>query len=180
MLAPTLRATTGLRSVTTAVAVMFAAFVLSMTPARAVDFVVEPLDFDFPYEVQSAADDGKNVVIMFIQNGCPYCAKMHKRVFPNPEVNAFYSKNFHLIEVNNKGDLEVVTPEGDTMVEKDYAEKMRVRATPVFVYLGKDGEEALRLTGYQDVGMFNAAGRYVSSEAYKDGTSFLSFVRAGK
>lgn len=167
-------------SLVTLFAALSAAALLSISSARAADFVVVPLEFDFPYEVQAAADDGKNVVIMFIQNGCPYCAKMHKRVFPNPEVNAFYSKHFNLIEVNNAGDLEVVTHAGETMKEKDYADHMRVRATPVFVYLGKDGQEALRLTGYQDVGMFNAAGRYVSSEAYKDGTSFLSFVRSGK
>jgi thioredoxin-related protein len=57
---------------------------------------------------------------------------------------------------------------------------MRVRATPVFVFLGKDSVEALKLTGYQDAGMFNAAGRFVSEEAYKDGTSFINFVRAGR
>ena len=180
MLASTARATNGQRSLMTAVAALVMAFVVSATPVRAADFVVQSLDFDFPNEVQTSAADGKNVVIMFVLDGCPYCAKMHKRVFPHPEVNAFYSEHFNLIEVDKVGDLDVVTPQGEAMIQKDFADKMRVRATPVFVYLGKDGEEALRLTGYQDVGMFNAAGRYVSSEAYKDGTSFLSFVRAGK
>lgn len=162
------------------VAAFAAAFLLATTPASGADFVVEPLDYDFPSEVEDAAAEGKNIVIMFHQNGCPYCDKMRKRVFPHPQVNAFYSEKFSLIEVNNKGDLEVVTHDGEAMTEKDYAQKMRVRATPVILFLSKDGSEALKLTGYQDPEMFNAAGRYVSSDAFKDGVSFLNFVRAGR
>lgn len=156
-----------------------AAMWLVVTPVFAADFVVEPLDYDFPDEVAVAADEDKNIVIMFHQNGCPYCDKMRQRVFPHPKVNAFYTKNFYLIEVNNKGDLDVVTPAGEAMVEKAFAQQMRVRATPVFVFLDKQGKQALKLVGYQDTEMFNAAGRYVSEGAFKDGTSFLSFVRAG-
>lgn len=152
---------------------------LNVAPARANDFVTVPLDYDLPSEVASAAEEGKTIVIMFHQNGCPYCDKMRKRVFPHPDVNAFYSEKFYLFEINNKGDLDVVTPQGETMAEKDYAQKMLVRATPVIVFLGKKGEEALKLTGYLDPAMFLAAGRYVSSEAYKDGT-FIDFVEAGR
>ena len=168
---------------TSAVAAMFAAVFLIAAPSgpsRAADFVVEPLDYDFPAEVEAAAEEGKTIVVMFIQNGCPYCDKMHKRVFPHPQVNAYYSEHFKLIEVNNKGSLDVVSHDGEPMNEKDYTEKMRVRATPVFLFLSKDSKEALKLTGYQDVNMFLAAGRYVATEAFADGTSFLSFVRAGR
>lgn len=168
------------RTFFTAFASMLTAMWLTSAAVAAEAFVIEPLDYDFPSEVSDAAEDGKNVVIMFHQNGCPYCDKMRKRVFPHPAVSAFYGEKFHLIEVNNKGDLDVVTHDGEAMAEKDYAQKMRVRATPVFVFLGKDGSEALKLTGYQDADMFNAAGRYVSSDAYQDGTSFISFVRAGR
>lgn len=176
-----MRNRTVLSALSGAIAALFAAvFLVAAAPAQAADFVVEPLDYDFPYEVEAAAEEGKNIVIMFIQNGCPYCAKMHNRVFPHPKVNAFYSEHFKLIEVNNKGSLDVVSHDGESMTEKSYTEKMRVRATPVFLFLSKDGKEALKLTGYQDVNMFLAAGRYVSSDAFADGTSFLSFVRAGR
>jgi thioredoxin-related protein len=162
-----------------ACAALVVALALSVMPAAA-EFKIEPLDYDFPSEVEAAAAEGKNIVIMFHLNWCPYCDKMRKRVFPHPQVNAFYSEKFYLIEVNIKGDLDVTTPEGEAMVEKDYAEKMRVRATPVILFLSKEGAEALKLTGYQDPEMFMTAGRYVSSDAFKDGTSFLDYVRAGR
>jgi len=168
-----------IRTLMSAFAALVVALALSVMPAAA-DFKIEPLDYDFPSEVEAAAAEGKNIVIMFHLNGCPYCDKMRKRVFPHPQVNAFYSEKFYLIEVNIKGDLDVTTPEGEAMAEKDYAEKMRVRATPVILFLSKEGAEALKLTGYQDPEMFMTAGRYVSSDAFKDGTSFLDYVRAGR
>lgn len=156
----------------------FSMSVVTVT-AEAADFIVEPLDYDFPSEIADAAADGKNLVLMFHQNGCPYCDKMRNRVYPHPKVMGLYDEKFILIEVNVKGDLDVTTPKGDAMAEKDFAAKTRVRATPVFIFYGKDGQQALRLTGYQDPGMFVAAGRYVSNGVFKDGTSFLDFIRSG-
>ena len=161
-------------------AVTFSVLVGMSPVAASEDFQLTPLDYDFPYEIEAAAEEGKNIVVMFHRNGCPYCDKMRKRIFPHPKVSAFYNDNFYLIEVNMRGDLDVVTPEGEDMSEKDWAGKMGVRATPVLAFFSKDAKQALRLTGYQDPEMFLAAGRYVSSEAFNDGTSFLKFVRAGR
>ncbi|MBF0249448.1 MAG: thioredoxin fold domain-containing protein [Alphaproteobacteria bacterium] len=149
-------------------------------PARAVDFIIEPIDYDLPAEIAAAAEDGKTLFVMFGQNGCPYCAKMHKRVFPNPDVGALYTPSFVMLELNIKGDLDVVSHGGEATTEKEYANAMRARATPLFVYFDKDGKDVLRLTGYQEPGVFMAAGRYVATAAYADGTTFLDFVRAGK
>lgn len=148
--------------------------------AGATDFIIEPLDYDIPAEVEAAAEEGKNLVVMFGQNGCPYCEKMHKRVFPHPKVSAQYTEQFVMFEINIKGDLEVVSHNGEGKTEKEYASEMRARATPLFIYFSKDGKDILRLTGYQEPSIFMTAGRYVSSGAYEDGTSFMSFVRSGK
>ena len=169
---------TTLRTALGAMLMFFAA--LTPNVGGAADFIIEPLDYDIPAEVQAAADDGKNLVVMFGQNGCPYCDKMHKRVFPHPKVAAQYGEHFVMFEINIKGDLEVVSHDGEATTEKEYASKMRARATPLFVYYDKQGKDVLRLTGYQEPGIFMTAGRYVSSESYKDGTSFLAFVRSGK
>jgi len=161
-------------------AVFMILVVMSPGMSRASGFIIEPLDYNIPEEVAAAADEGKTLVVMFGQNGCPYCDKMRKRVFPHPKVAAQYGKNFVMFEINIKGDLEVVSHDGAAKTEKEYAAQMRARATPLFVYYAKDGTDVLRLTGYQEPDIFRAAGRYVTSESYKDGTSFLAFVRSGK
>ena len=144
---------------------------------RAAEFIIEPLDYDFPGEISAAADEGKNLVIMFHQNGCPYCDKMVKRVFPHPDVSSLYGEKFAMIKVNVKGDLDVITPTGETKAEKDFSSESLVRATPVFIFYAKDGKTALRLTGYQDPEMFVAAGKYISEGVFEDGTSFINYVR---
>lgn len=179
MLKATLRAALG---AVMSVFVLFA--VLVPAPVGAAggpeQFIIQPLDYDIPAEVSAAAQQGKTLVVMFGQNGCPYCEKMHKRVFPHPQVSEQYGAHFVLFEINIKGDLEVIGHDGEATTEKQYAGQMRARATPLFVYYDKDGKDVLRLTGYQEPGIFMTAGRYVSSEAYKDGTTFLTFVRSGK
>lgn len=146
--------------------------------ARAAEFMIEPLDYDFPAEISSAAAEGKNLVLMFHQNGCPYCDKMVNRVFPHPQVSDLYGKKFVMIKVNIKGDLDVTTPQGDVKAEKDFSTESLVRATPVFIFYAKDGKTALRLTGYQDPAMFVAAGKYVSEGIYENGISFINYVRS--
>ncbi|MEK9753667.1 MAG: thioredoxin family protein [Rhodospirillaceae bacterium] len=132
-----------------------------LAPKAGAEFRVESLDNDFPGEIKNAKGDGKRLVIMFHQAGCPYCDKMRTRVFPDPKVDTYYSKNFVMIESNIKGNLDVVTPDGKKMNEVEMAKKYRIRATPVFLYLDPDGSEALRLTGFLDADLFIRAGSYV-------------------
>lgn len=152
------------------------ALVLWATGARA-EFVTESIDNDIPGEVAAAAEDGKRLVIMFQQTGCPYCAKMRARVFPDPKVVEFYSKHFVLIYSNIRGDLPVVAPDGKEMTEKELARKLRIRATPVLLFFDKDGGKALRVTGFLDAERFNKAGQYVLDGAYKAKMSFYRYLQ---
>ncbi len=158
-------------------AVMAVVFIVGGANVHAAEFIIESFDYDFPTEIEDAASDGKNLVVMFHKNGCPYCDKMHKRVFPHPKVLKLYNEKFIMIIVNMSGDLDVVTPKGETKLEKEFASELLVRATPVFMFYDKDGNDALRLVGYQDPEMFTAAGKYISDGAFKDGTSFINYVR---
>ncbi len=147
-------------------------------PAGA-DFRIESLDNDFPGEIKSAKEEGKRLVIMFHQAGCPYCDKMRTRVFPDPKVDGYYGKNFVMIESNIKGNLDVVTPDGKQMNEVKMAKKYRIRATPVFLYFDTDGTEALRLTGFLDADLFVRAGTYVVDGIHKkpEKVSFYRYLK---
>jgi thioredoxin-related protein len=152
---------------------------LLVTPHAGAEFRLESMDNDFPNEIKSAKGEGKRLVIMFHQAGCPYCDKMRTRVFPDPKVDGYYSKNFVMIESNIKGNLDVVTPDGKKMNEVDMAKKYRIRATPVFLYFDADGTEALRLTGFLDADLFVRAGNYVVEGINKKpgGISFYRYLK---
>ncbi|MEG3637753.1 thioredoxin family protein [Magnetococcus sp. PR-3] len=149
--------------------------VLISTPAQAA-FVGESLDLDLPGEMEAAAEEGKGLVVMFHYSGCPFCDKMRLRVFPDPDVDSYYTKNYVLLETNIRGDLDMVTPDGQEMSEKKWARNMRIRATPVFLFYDTQGKERLKLTGYQNPRIFVGAGRYVKEKGWEKG-SFVRWMR---
>lgn len=145
-------------------------------PARA-EYRIESLDNDYQSEVRAAAEEGKRLVLFFHQAGCPYCDKMRARVHPDPKVMDYFSQNFVMMESNIRGNLDVVTPDGQAVKESDFGRMERVRATPVFVFYDQDGSVALRTTGYLDVDRFYMAGKYVVEGVHKTGTSFYRYLQ---
>lgn len=163
------------RSMAWALCAVFLLALLTGRPADA-EFRIESLDNDFPTEISDAKEEGKRLVIMFHQAGCPYCDKMRSRVFPDPKVDGYFSKNFVMIESNIKGNLDVVSPTGKEMTESKMAKKFRIRATPVFVFYDTDGKQALRLTGFLNADLFVRAGAYVVDGVHKKPEK-ISFYR---
>lgn len=155
-----------------AIAAAMALGLMTAPPAKAAeDLISVSLDNDLPGEIADAAEEKKRLVVMFVEDGCPWCHKMHERIFPHPKVQAYYLDKFVLIEQDIRGDLELTAPGGKTMTQKKFAQLMRVRGTPTFVFFDLDGKIAARIAGYQDPDTFVATGRYVTEGIYKSGKS---------
>ena len=154
---------------------VLAAFLLSK-PASA-EYLIESMDNDYKSEVEAAAEEGKRLVLFFHQAGCPYCDKMRARVLPMPKIMDYFSENFVMIESNVKGNLDIVMPDGTEGNERAFALKIRVRATPVFVFYDTDAKAVLRTTGFMDVERFHQAGKYVVDGEYKTGKSFFRYLQ---
>ena len=137
----------------------------------------ESIDNDYQSEVEALADEGKFLVLFFHQAGCPYCDKMRARVHPSAKVMDYFTKKFVMMESNIKGNLDVVMPDGTKGTERDFAKKIRVRATPVFIFYDKDGTAALRTTGFLDSERFYLAGKYVVEGVHKTGKSFFRYLQ---
>jgi thioredoxin-related protein len=137
------------------------------------EFQALSLDNDIPTEIADAAEEGKRLIIMFQEAGCPWCNKMRERIFPHPKVMAYFDDRFILIEQDIKGDLDLVSHVGAEMTQKKYAQTMRVRGTPTIVFFDTDGKIAARMTGYQDVLTFIGTGKYVHDGVFKTGKSLV-------
>lgn len=150
---------------------------LALSPSAQAEYRTESIDNDYQSEVQAAAEEEKYLVLFFHQAGCPYCDKMRARVHPEPAVMDYFSKHFVMMESNIKGNLDVVMPDGTPANEVEFARKIRVRATPVFMFYDKDGSAALRTTGYLDEKQFLQAGKYVVDGVHKTGKSFFRYIQ---
>ncbi len=156
---------------------LFWLVLLLMPHAGQAEYREQSIDNDYQSEIQALAEEGKYLVLFFHQAGCPYCDKMRARVLPSPQVMNYFTDNFVMMESNIRGNLDVIMPDGTPASEVDFAKKIRVRATPVFIFYDKDGTPALRTTGFLDADRFLMAGKYVVEGVHKTDKSFFRYLQ---
>jgi len=160
-------------------------FCFYMTPAVAETRDVQKHFFDqhlgdFKAELETAKKAGKQVILMFEQEDCPWCARMKSTILNQSEVQDYFKKHFMVFHVDIKGDTTMVDFQGNETTEKKFSEKHRVRATPVFAFIDGDGNIAYRYTGAsKDMHEFMQLGRFVVDKAYKT-QSFAAYKQSLK
>ncbi|AAV94296.1 thioredoxin family protein [Ruegeria pomeroyi] len=96
---------------------------------------------DLREDLDEANAEGKRLVLFFEQRGCVYCAKMHKEVFPRPEVSSYIEENYFVVQLNLHGDIEVTDFDGEALSEKDMARKWGILFTPTILFLPEEVAE---------------------------------------
>jgi len=93
---------------------------------------------DLAEDLADAREEGKRLVLFFEQRGCIYCTKMHEEVFPKPQIDAYISENFYVVQLNLYGDVEVTDFDGEILSEKAMARKWGVMFTPTIMFIGEE------------------------------------------
>ena len=135
---------------------------------------------DLQEEAEIAREEGQtSILVMFELNDCPWCDRMKAMILNQSEVQDYYRKHFRIITMNVEGDNLIVDFDGTEIAEKDFALRHnRIRATPVFLFLGLDGTRLARYTGAaKNVEEFMLLGQFVS-EGHYDDTNFVRFKRS--
>ncbi len=126
---------------------------------------------DYSEELELAKESAKKgLLIMFVQDDCPFCARMKATVLNQSQVQDYFQANFSIFHVDIEGDIEIRDLQGNAMKEKDFAFKVnRVRATPVFIFYDLKGEQLTRYTGpTSGVDDFMLLGKYVVEDEYRN------------
>lgn len=124
-------------------------------------------------ELALACAGKKLLVIMYEQEGCPFCWKMRRDVLSRKDAQDYYKARFHVIPMDIRGSLDTLDFTGKAMTQKDFSIQQNVRLTPVFIYYDETGKELHRLIGFYDREEFLLAGDFVLSGAYKTDDFFL-------
>lgn len=119
---------------------------------------------DFREDVAEAKADGKRVMIYFGQDGCPYCAKLMRVNFQQPDIVAYTRQHFMPIALNMWGDRETVWLDGRSRPEKDLARELKVQFTPTLLFLNEEGEVIARINGYYHPERFKLALQYAGEK----------------
>lgn len=115
-------------------------------------------------DVAEAAAEGKRLMLLFHQNGCPYCNVLVERNLAQKDIEETLKRKFDVIEFNLWGDREVVSVAGKTYSEKEFARELGVQFTPTILFLTEEGKLSLRLNGYYDPDRFRVALDYVTNK----------------
>jgi len=137
---------------------------------------------DMREDLAEAAAQGKDLLVIVEQRGCPYCKEMHEVNFNRQEIVDLITDNYSVVQFNLWGDREAVDLDGTEMTEKELMRRWRVSFTPTTLFFASDAtpEEALvfMLPGYFKPFHHARALEYVASDAYKDEPNFQRFVQA--
>lgn len=125
---------------------------------------------DIREDIAEAEEEGKRVVLYFYQDGCPYCGKLLKDNFGDPDIAAMTQQNFDVIALNMWGDREVTDLAGEDSTEKDFAAALKVQYTPTLIFFDEAGKVALRVNGYYSPDEFTLALDFVAGKHEKQGS----------
>jgi thioredoxin-related protein len=140
---------------------------------------LKPSFLNLKEDLEESTKEGKYLFIMFHQEACPFCDKMRRVTFQDSQVQGYYTKHFNMVEIDIKGNLEVVDFDGKKTTERQFALKHGVRLTPVFMFLDKNGNVIAKVPGYIEPREFLLIGRWVVEEHYKR-VNLVNFLRENK
>lgn len=129
---------------------------------------------DINEDIATANSAGKRLMILFTQDGCPYCNALVERNLAQKDIEELVRSKFEVVALNIVGDREVTDVDGKDYTEKTFAATLKVQFTPTILFFNEKGEIILRLNGYLPPDQFKIALNYVVEK--NEQLSFSDFV----
>lgn len=152
---------------------LMALFLLAAAPAWAevrdpMTHFFQPKFGDLQADLAEAKKQGKTGIFLFFEmDECPWCERMKVTILNQAEVQDAYRARFLVYSIDVNGDTELVDFQGNIVTEKAFAFGLRVRATPVLMFIDLGGKPVTRHTGpVRDAAEFLLLARYVAEGAY--------------
>lgn len=140
---------------------------------------------DMAEDLAEASAEGKDLMIIVEQNGCPYCRELHEVNFERAEIRDYVADNFLVVQLDMWGSREVVDFDGEALEEKDLVRKWFVTFTPTTLIFDGDSEPedmreglAFLMPGYFKPFHHLSAMEYVATDGYQDQPNFQRWLQA--
>jgi len=132
---------------------------------------------NFREDLDEANASGKRIMLLFHQDGCPYCNALVERNLAQKDIEQKVRKNFEVVSINMWGDRELTYFDGKQYIEKTLAETLRVQFTPTLLFFDEKGKLVLRLNGYRAPHRFSVDLDFVAGHKEKE-MSYRDYVKA--
>ena len=118
-------------------------------------------------DLEEAVVAGKQgIIVYFGQKRCAYCKMLMDVNFKTPDIVTYTRRHFDVIPIDIWSPEEVTLPSGESLTERQYAQKLGTDFTPSLIFYDAKGRIALRLRGYYPPYQFRAALEYVAGGHY--------------
>lgn len=142
-------------------------------------------------DLATAVDEGKDLLIIVEQPGCPYCREMHQVNLRIPQIVDDIKDNFLVVQLDMRGSREVTDMDGTAMEERALVRKWGVTFTPTLIFIPKEAAEGsgtakeravMVMPGYFKPFHFDTMMHFIASDAYRNGGDFQRYLddRAAK
>ena len=115
---------------------------------------------------QLAKNHHKKVFIYAEASWCVYCKKMEKEVFPKQGVIDSLKAYYFPVKIDIESD-QMMTFNGQQMTQQQFARSYRIRATPTFFFLDRQGKVLGMQPGFIPAHTFSILLSYVGSGAFQ-------------
>lgn len=154
---------------------LFFAFIFCLPPMA---FADPPPDYPFvSYDkgLKIAQETGKPIFLYFGRYGCAWCEHTNKQSFSHADLKRIYPEHYVLVYVDAESGKRLKLPTGERITEAELGTRLKVFATPLFVYMTPQGQEIFKAPGFKTVQDFKDFDRYVVEGHYKSHT-LLEFL----
>lgn len=153
----------------------FTAYLARVAPrtAAATPLHKQPFFERPPHDLR--AGKGKPAVVFFEQQDCLGCDELHKNVLARPETRA-QLKRLRAIQLDRWSDTPVVTPSGERLAARTWADKLNVAYVPTAVFFDQ-GREVMRIEAMLKGFHVQSVMDYVASGAYRQEPNFQRFIQ---
>jgi len=135
-------------------------------------------------DLQSAADNNRHLMVLFEQQGCPYCRELHNVNFARSEISDYIQAHFDVIQLNMFGSREVLDFDGEALEERALADKWAVNFNPTTIIFHRDNAgaaslaaaETFRMPGYLKPFHYFSSLEYVETGDFKN-QSFQRYLQ---
>lgn len=121
----------------------------------------------FDEGLRIAGDQNRRMFLYFGRHGCTWCDITNQKAFSNPRVRELYSDNYVLVYVDTEGGNRLRLPSGERLTEAELGARLKVLATPLFVFTEPNAKPVARTSGIKTDGDLVDMHLYVSGNHFQ-------------
>ncbi len=136
------------------------------------DLVEEPYFLPGPYMLDRSRRPAERPLVVFFEQGnCHACDVLHTGPLQDPEISARLAQ-LETVQLSFWSDTPVITPAGERITAKAWAEKLGLFYTPTLLFFDREGGEIMRVDSVVQFYRLRNVLDFILSDGYREYSTF--------